>query len=113
MSRAVGGFGHCPAWCIDRDYEGTDDHPAFHAGPLCGVRAMAPGGADVTVFLQPVADYVHGASPDTDARNMANPRVMVAFGDEPPMFWLAPPEGRSTAAALQRMADQLEIGPVG
>jgi hypothetical protein len=112
MSRASGGFGHCPPWCIDRDYEGTEDHPAFHAGQLFGIGAIAPGGGEVTVFLQPVADYVHGESPDAEARNMANPRVMVAYGDQPPLFWLAPPESRSTAAALERMADHLETGPV-
>jgi hypothetical protein len=111
MSRAVGGFGHCPDWCMDKDYEGTDDHPAFHAGPLFGVAARARGGDPVTVFLQPIADYVHGPSPDAEARNLANPRIMVAYGDEPPLFWLAPAEGRSTAAAFIRMADQLETGP--
>jgi hypothetical protein len=98
--------GYCPPWCLDRDYEGTGDHPAIHSGQLFGVAARLPGGEAVTVFLQPVADYVRGDTADAEAVNLANPRIMVAFGDEPPLFWLAPPEGRSTAAALLRMADQ-------
>ncbi|MFL6137384.1 MAG: DUF6907 domain-containing protein [Frankiaceae bacterium] len=112
MSRPDGGgFGYCPPWCHDRSYAGTDDHPAIHTGPLFGVRALLPGGNPVTLFLQPVADYVRGTAVEVVARNLANPRIMVAFGDEPPLFWLPPAESRSTAAALVRMADQLETGP--
>jgi hypothetical protein len=92
----------CPSWCVDRDYEGTSDHPAAHTGAVFGVGCRRPDRSDTTVFVQP-AQSARTSEPGAGA-------VTFAVSDAPPLFEVEPAAARSLAAALTRMADQLETG---
>lgn len=99
-ARAVSQDSHapspCPAWCSDRDAEGTPDHPDRHESQPYGVDAELPDTRPVDLHalaVQPVRATVG--------------RIILGQGDDT-YATLTSAASRSLAAALVRLADTLE-----
>ena len=86
----------CPWWCVDREYQGTPDHPARHEGHPLGVDAELPDTFPVQLFAQLVQPL--GATVGRVALGRYD-NDLVTLGSAP---------ARSLAAVLVRLADVLE-----
>lgn len=88
----------CPWWCLDREYEGTSDHPDRHEGPIFVV--------DLDALVEPTgtlsAQLVQPTSGPAEAT-----RVILSRDDDDYVSLAGGPT-RSLAAALVKLADVLE-----